>query len=242
MKNPIILFTLLSGCLWGKAADTNLFYVTDDSRFYDPAGMRMHMDPQKIEAARTNRECLPAADFLEGNWGQALGGYQLSLRFEKQIFTNGEPVLAILLLRNVTNTIVNYAALPVGYSDGPIGFEVRDSDGRNFPQHRYPLPLLMGHEFIKDVVPFAQVKFLERLDKRFDLTNDVYFVQANVRVGDLLPTTIVKPILGSNGKWKPILDSNGMVTNVYFAGRNPNPADIYTVKSAKVKIQIEDSN
>jgi hypothetical protein len=236
------MFILFSSCCLVKAADTNLFYVTDDSPFYDPAGMRFHMDPKAVEASKTNQECLPAKDFPEGNWGEAQGGFQLSLRIEKRVFKNGEPILAVLLLRNVTNTSVLYAALPAGYSDGPIGFVVVDSHGRDFPQHQYSLPVLMGHEFTKGVVPLAQVKFLERLDKRFDLTNDVYFVQAEIRVGDLLPTTIAEPILDSHGKWKPIFDSHGIVTNVYLTGHNPNPADIYTVKSAKVKIQIESAN
>ena len=239
MKILIAVSVLLLGNFLTIADETNLFYITDDTHLFDPAGMRENMNPKKIEVAKTMRECLPAKDFPEGNWGDVQGGYQMSLRFGKSVFTNSESIMAILLLRNVTNNTVLYDALPVGYSDGPIGFEVTDSNGRNISQHLYTVGHIEGNQFVAGVVPLAQVKFLERLDKRFDLTNDSYSVQANVRVGDLVAKTIVMPILDSGGKWKPIRDNHGMVTNIYLAEHNPNPSNIHIVKSAKVRIQIE---
>jgi len=47
-------------------------------------------------------ECLPAAENPAGNWGEVVNGYQASLRLSKPQFAVGEPVTAILLLRNVS--------------------------------------------------------------------------------------------------------------------------------------------
>jgi hypothetical protein len=228
MKRFIILLALLSLCLSATADETNLIYVTYNSGYFK-------------EQAQIKQEGLPAKDFPEGNWGEAQGGFQLSLRFDGEAFTNGEPIGAILLLRNVTNKIVDYAGVSVGYSDGPIGFEVTDRNGLEIPQHKYRPMNLTGSTFSEGVEPGVQVKFLERLDKRFNLTNGVYSVQAVVRVGDLVGKHEYKPIMNGNGKWTPIVNSQGFVTNLIVTSRPPNPADIYTVKSAKVKIEIEDS-
>jgi len=63
----------------------------------------------------------------------------MSLRFDKQTFQAGEPITATLLLRSVTNQFVRYAARPVGFSDGPIGFEVSNSNGRQVAQHSHTI-------------------------------------------------------------------------------------------------------
>lgn len=237
MKNFIVAFAFSLNCFLAKAAETNLFYVTHD-RHLDPAGIHDFVDSKKIEAAKTMRECLPAKDFPEGNWGEAQLGYQLSLRFDQPAYTNGSPVMTTLLLRNVTNKMVEYASIPVGWSDGPIGFEVTDSKGRSVSQHTYAIGHMEG-QFTAGVNPQAQVKYLERLDMRFDLTNDTYFVQANVRVGDLVSIPEIRPILDSDGKFRPKKDEHGSMTNVIVTWPVSDSDAIATVKSAVVKIQVK---
>ena len=83
---PPNLFLTDSGFLfWYKSSGEKLIRVAD------------------IRAAEKSRESLPAEQYPEGNWGTATNGFQLSLRFSKPTFTNGESVAAVMLMRNVTN-------------------------------------------------------------------------------------------------------------------------------------------
>lgn len=62
---------------------------------------------------------------------------QLSLRFAKQPYTNGEPITAILLVRNVTNELVSFGLLQKGMLGRPIPFEVMAGDGHLIPAREY---------------------------------------------------------------------------------------------------------
>src|ERR1035437_5486511 len=86
-------------------AQTNQFYVTDErpkeyGSFVSTA--------EQIEQARKAKYSRPANDDPEGNWGAVSEGFQLSIRFPKESFTNGEAIVASILLRNVTNTPLTY--------------------------------------------------------------------------------------------------------------------------------------
>lgn len=211
---------------WVGENETNLFYITDDGNlsintgFLDRNEKRYYigMDSNKFNMMKKLRESLPASEFTEGNWGIVGHSFQLSLRFEKLTFTNGEPVKAILLLRNVGDGSQIYSILPAGYSDGPIGFEVTSSGGVNILQHAYHMNTING-SVTADLFPGTQAKYLERLDKRFDLTDGTYSIQAVTRVGALMASPTIE-----NGKviWHPA-----------------NPANMQTVKSAEVTIKIE---
>lgn len=172
MNISTIVGLFLACQFYAYAGETNVVYVNDNGRAgFDHA--------KNIQMAKTARESLPAKDFPEGNWGDVQDGFQLSMRFEKQIFTNGEPIVATVLLRNVTNSDVSlsYSDLPVGYSDGPIGFQIISSARGNMAQHKFELggEISGGMSFL---FYRTQAKFLERVDRRFDLTNGTYSVQA----------------------------------------------------------------
>lgn len=188
----------------------------------------MIMDSNKVEAAKAMRECLPAEDFPEGNWGKVQAGMQMSLRFDKQVYKDGEPIVAILLLRNVTNQPVQHSALAAGYgyADGPVEFEVAKSDGKSISQNLCVTGNLTGmpSEFAQDVAGQTEIKLMERLDKRFNLSNGTYFVQANIQVGDLVSKPIFK--LLEDGR------------TIKMTWQSSNPQDIKTVRSAKVEITI----
>jgi hypothetical protein len=188
MKTRIMFLLLVAPWLLVQADESNYFYVTDDASQIFPPEIKSAI----LEAAKTNRESLPAALFTEGNWGPVGGGFQLSLRFEKQTFTNGEPINAILLMRNVTNASMwlTFDLLPVGYMDGPVGFRVFNNTGSPLSQHKYEANVWNGR--VRGLAPGTQAKFEERLDQRFDFTNGIYTVQA-VKRAMYVPNPKIEP-------------------------------------------------
>jgi len=205
---------------WVKDGVTNRFFVTDDGDLYKkdlPPDYYVELPPKKVEATKQSKECRFAEDFPEGNWGTNACGFQLSLRFKKMAFAAGEPIEATLILRNVGDGEPAYQTLPVGYSDGPIGFEVTSAEGKALPQHTYNIDVINGG-VAANLFAGTQVKFFERLDKRFDLTNSTYSVQA----------------VAKNSPMPAIL---GISTNGYpiFANK---VAPVQLIKSAPVTIKI----
>jgi hypothetical protein len=211
---------------WVHDGVTNHFYILDDGKLsiHDQlSGSNSHeycveLSSQEVEEVTEKQECRPAKEFPKGNWGNIEGGFQLSLRFEKTAFTNNEPITASLLLRNISDGSLMYDALPIGYSDGPIGFKIVSSDGHNLPQHSHELGTTSGGT-VATLFPGTQARFAERLDKRFDLTNGTYSVCAVTKAGALLAGISI---------------SNGMP--VFHP---VDPADVKFVKSAEVTIKIE---
>jgi hypothetical protein len=184
MKTPFLLILSIALPLLANAADTNTFFVTDDGYL---SSSSPEIKSAIYEASKTNQESMPACDFTEGNWGPVYGGFQLSLRFQKQTFTNGEPITAILLIRNVTNSsmYLHFDLFPVGYMDGPIGFRVLNDIGEPIPQHQYNAGVWSGGA--RCLATGTQAKFQESLDQRFDLSNGTYSVQA-IRKALYLPS------------------------------------------------------
>jgi len=155
-------------CTHLVAADTNKFFITID-------------DEDRDVSDHTNglNEYLPAEQFLAGNWGQSTNDIQVSLRFEKSCYTNGEPITAIILVRNVTNKTVDYHNIYVDGFDGPVRFFVTSADNCKVEGIQW------GDVSAKsaDVIVGSQRKFLERFDREFHLTNGTYFIQAYVMPG-----------------------------------------------------------
>ena len=221
MKTIFIFFAFSFACCFVKADDTNVVFITDDGYLMQlNSGGKLVVSPDVAEAAKKMKECLPATDFPEGNWGLVKGGFQLSLRFEKQIFTNGEPITGILLMRNVTNENVylQYNPFPIGYADGPIGFQVTPDSGQPLIQHEYNAEIWNGGGF-RWLKPGTQAKYFERLDKRFNFKNGTYTVVA-LKTASCLP-------------WPKI--ENG--TPVFMQSLQTN----VQLQSAPVTIKIEDS-
>jgi hypothetical protein len=74
--------------------------------------------PKNLELARQRSECQPAGLDLQGNWGLPFHGYQVSLRFEKDVFRPNELVKATVHLRNVsTDWVLTFdPTAPVEYT------------------------------------------------------------------------------------------------------------------------------
>jgi len=161
-----------SSAVWGA---TNPIFLNSDNSYYSGGGS----DPQKIEAAKKTRESLPAKDFPEGNWGDLVDGVQVSLRFDKLSYTNGEPINAIVLVRNTAGHdfsfeysnkvglgVINYLAY--AKSGQPIASKPK-YDG---------LITLSGTSVL--INSGFQRKFVEHLNDTFALTNGNYMVQASI--------------------------------------------------------------
>ena len=87
----------------------NLFLTDNGSLFvykFSTGERMVHI--KDIERATNSPESRPADQDLEGHWGQATNGFQLSLRFETETFTNGELIVAVTLMRNITNQPKTY--------------------------------------------------------------------------------------------------------------------------------------
>ena len=86
---------------------TNLFLTDDNQVFWYKPGQRF-VAVSKIEEARHSPESRPAAQDPEGNWGEATNGFQMSIRFANTNYSVGEPVTAVVLIRNIAQKSETY--------------------------------------------------------------------------------------------------------------------------------------
>jgi hypothetical protein len=113
MKNIIYI-----GLLLASAAGNSLFaqqfpfYITDEST--TPYQTNTVFSREIIEKARGSVDSQPAANDPTGHWGYPNEGFQLSIRLDKSTFTNGEPIVASVTLRNVSDKLLWY---PVSYGE-----------------------------------------------------------------------------------------------------------------------------
>lgn len=180
MRTIFVICFILSSVL-SIAADTNTVYVTDDGMLVaqnHSGGFRLNQ--RKVEAAKKLAECLPASEFPGGNWGSVNGGFQLSLRFETNVFAPGFPVVGIILLRNVTNCVLTYHAVGIQGRGGPIQLVVTDADGKSVPLKSDEINVIS----VRDVrlFPGTQQKFYERIDSIYNLpTNGIINIEAALK-------------------------------------------------------------
>ena len=161
-------------------AETNLLYITDDGFLIHVRDGQIKMNPQKIEEAKKTRECLSASEFPEGNWGNIQSGFQLSLRLEKESFTNNEPIIATILLRNVTNQVLTFPLINEPGKDGPINLTAVDSKGNMLPVGSDEITIISSHD--EKLFPGTQKKFVERLGQVKLETNETFSVYASITV------------------------------------------------------------
>ncbi len=194
----LLVISCLFISLWAYAVETNTvqslkvsgrYWLTESTR----AKQGFAMWPEKVAGDKILRESLPAAEFPEGNWGEVTNGCQVSLRFDKRVFTNGEPIEGTVLVRNMTNQIIYYIYHPSGHWDSPIGFVVTTPDGIKPPNSKASGVFYGGMTYTLE--PKTQHKHWKDLTKDYKLTNGVYSVHAEIR-------TLVFPPPIENGKPK----------------------------------------
>jgi len=232
MKLIVLIVTLAVGRFLAGAMDTNVLYVTDDGSLFYNSSQGQYMDPAKVTAAKKLRECLPAEQFPEGHWGPTILGYQISLRFEKPAFTNGEPIHAIILIRNTLglpppNQNLGYVTDVSMNEDGVCFLSVTNAAGQ--PVDSKPInkmtPFSGGIQYVE---PQTQRKFKELLNNRYQLTSGTYYVEGWIKMGYVRPVT-ANPIgrMGDN-----------------IIGKQVTPDGKYQIewfqlKSAKVKVEVK---
>lgn len=159
-----------------QVAGSPEFFITDEARTTPPNSV---FTQEQVKKARRAKDSRPASADPEGNWGVPSQGFQLSLRFNKASFTNGEPVIASVILRNVSDRTLDY---PYEYApdNREITFNVLRGEtrvygmydltpGASFADKVRAAP--SGHGWIRSSPPGTQRKFFVNLDKIYSLTN-----------------------------------------------------------------------
>ena len=176
--------TVQPGWPQAEAHKLKFYFTTDDG---PPYRSPLPFSPEQIEKAKHAKDSRPAEKDPEGNWGAVAEGFQLSLRFEKESYTNGEPVTACVILRNVSDRPLVY---PYEYTpdEREIAFVLMRGQDRVYGKYDARPgasfterlgALRMGHGWDRASPVGTQHKSLVNLSKIFGLaTNGEYVIQA----------------------------------------------------------------
>ena len=184
MKTWIILYFATGGLGF---AQTSQVYVTEkistNFNIFVPTMTNQTWDASSLKESR------PAKDDPEGHWGEVREGTQLSLRLDKDTYTNDEPINADILLRNVSEkpeTFFFYEPkdwplqlivrkLITNTSDDAAGELIQEIQSRRLTGSLWRLTIPIG----------KQRKFVIGLTNLFDLTPGKYDIQAQQLVVNL---------------------------------------------------------
>jgi hypothetical protein len=198
MKTKLSIGLFLVNFLFAPVlAQTNQYYIYDES--VTPYLTNTIFTAEQIAKAKNAIDSGPVENDPNGNWGKVLEGFQLSIRFNKFSFTNGEPITAMVTLRNVTNKLLWY---PVSYGeDTETTFVLMkgqdqvlrkdEPHGTNFfdrvrAVHR-------GSEGSWASPVGTQRKFPFELNTIYDLnTNGEYLVQAKRKIPNIAQNAVVE--------------------------------------------------
>lgn len=161
---------------------TNIFLNVED---FDFAAKGMHsafIDKGKLEQAKESPESRPENQYPEGNWGKPSEGFRISLHFPKVSHTNGEPIEAIVLIRNISQETLSYVFERPEWS---LRFSVHDSQNRVLKDlHPTESWGLGGKELL--VYPSTQRRFVLRLDRHFNFESPGnYSIKVDAKVPKL---------------------------------------------------------
>jgi hypothetical protein len=144
-----------------------------------PSGVRYNntnISPAMIARAKLAPESRPATEDSEGHWGPPTEGFQLSIRLPKSAFSNGEPITARILLRNISSNACTYV---VRLPKDPQHTIFLSSGGKRLKRRDEPKPgagfrerinaLESGSEGINVLPPGTQREFSADLTNVFDL-------------------------------------------------------------------------
>jgi hypothetical protein len=174
-----IKFFLAIVCFTTNANELNTSSTNKVGQQYWPTKVDGALWADKIETGKIPRECLPAKDFPEGNWGEATNGCQVSLRFNKQIYTNGEPIEGTILMRNLSDQGIPILVHPSGKWNDLVGFVVTNRFGKLYINQSTPRYFQSSGGY--SLAPQIQQKHLKFLNGDYSLTNGTYSVHAEIR-------------------------------------------------------------
>jgi LPXTG-motif cell wall-anchored protein len=142
---------------------------------------------------------------LQGNWSLPLRGFQVSLRFPTNKYSIGQPIMAVVLVRNVSSNLI-YFGSPDGQA--PVTFVVADDTRRSVKVKPSGVQQPWSSKGV-GLQPKTQRKYLERLDNRFELT----------RPG----TYVISAVMALDGGNFEIQSGNALVEIVEGPATTPTP-------------------
>jgi hypothetical protein len=109
----VLLLGLLLGCSSPHSTSNPESQTRETGRSRPPLWRPyITITPEQIAAARTAPDCREAEDDPQGHWGTPWEGAQLSIRLQKEHFTNGEPIVACVTLRNISDRVLYFDVGP----------------------------------------------------------------------------------------------------------------------------------
>lgn len=148
------------------SAGTKFFVTVPPSQFQEGP------TPEQIKKSQGAKESRPAAQDPEGHWGEVCEGFQLSVRFEKESFHLGEPIVATVLIRNATVKKVFYRDFVSMREDSALcQFDVLDAQQQPVPRldPRAPDDVQDGPHIPRLLHPGTQCRYEVNLAARFKL-------------------------------------------------------------------------
>jgi hypothetical protein len=135
MKTPVIVLLLLLGTpvgmffgAWCGASGTNRDAYLPQGGISDETGEEALYYQFRCDVGELPPEVLPSTEDRDGHWGLVTNGLQLSLRFRRSEYQIGEPVRAVMILRNLDST--NHALWIPAASGARWAFTVRYGTNR----------------------------------------------------------------------------------------------------------------
>ncbi len=168
----VLFFTLYTLIATGEETTNSIpqnLFLTDDGHvfWHKPSGETV-VAKQKIKEAQGSAESRPADQDPEGHWGKVTDGLQLSIRIEKKTYAVGEHLVAILLLRNISDKPLKYLRLYISNQPSPINV-LAEKDQKPFQPKDTTEPVSVGAVTYLTVLPNTQHRYLVELDKYYDL-------------------------------------------------------------------------
>ena len=165
-----------------NAFPTNVFLTDENMLFSYRKGERL-VRTQRVQEALRSNESRPAEQDPQGHWGKMVDGFQISLRFDKQEFTNGEPIVAAILMRNVSEKRLSYTTQMVSQQPSPVYVSVWRGDEKLKVSVDEHAPNLSSTRVVS-LYPRTQHRYHIRLDKYYDLSKaGTYSAQAEYGPG-----------------------------------------------------------
>jgi hypothetical protein len=183
-------FVLTNGVAENPRPVTNSFSLVA-SDVWDETGNEYAYFAKHAALGEVIPEVLPANSDLKGNWGAETNGLQLSLRFRRNEYTQGEAIPAIVIFRNlesdtrkllVTNSSALYFKFLVRFGTNELVLEPRDQLKRHDTDlSSAPSPPQGIVSF--DLKPKSERVAVLKLDRIFDLSRvGGYHVSVQCRI------------------------------------------------------------
>jgi hypothetical protein len=162
-------------CVAASAQETNATFLPVEVTAAAEGRANAEYNARERESAIRHGECKAAETDPQGNWGQVVGGFQLSIRPYTNVFVKGQPMTVSVIFRNTTTNDLTAPAGP----NNPDVFVVDDSG------HERSALSLQGFSGSMSILMPAQRQRKERLDLSYGFgTRDpgTYRIYATQRV------------------------------------------------------------